>query len=193
MNSEGFLGQQHFGMHWKQTFCRCKVLNFHFFISFLQQNMNYIHILTLNFAFVNSVCEFYSYFLVFLYLQCEKRFARYTICKSKKGKNSFKNNAHKVCISCFIVRKPSSNAIRRHLIITLYNANFKPISKKNQIFLKFPIFWREYKQKDGFCRVFGIQKTPRKGGVLVYPLGLEPKLDGVGGRNVIQLHYEYVF
>ncbi len=27
---------------------------------------------------------------------------------------------------------------------------------------------------------------------MVYPLGLEPKLDGVGGRNVIQLHYEYV-
>ena len=27
----------------------------------------------------------------------------------------------------------------------------------------------------------------------MYPLGLEPKLDGVGGRNVIQLHYEYVF
>ena len=26
----------------------------------------------------------------------------------------------------------------------------------------------------------------------MYPLGLEPKLDGVGGRNVIQLHYEYV-
>ena len=28
---------------------------------------------------------------------------------------------------------------------------------------------------------------------MVYPLGLEPRLDGVGGRNVIQLHYEYVF
>ena len=28
---------------------------------------------------------------------------------------------------------------------------------------------------------------------MVYPLGLEPKLDGVGGRNVIQLHYEYLF
>lgn len=26
----------------------------------------------------------------------------------------------------------------------------------------------------------------------MYPLGLEPKLDGVGGRNVIQLHYGYV-
>ena len=33
----------------------------------------------------------------------------------------------------------------------------------------------------------------RRGGALVYPLGFEPKLDGVGGRNVIQLHYEYVF
>ena len=32
-----------------------------------------------------------------------------------------------------------------------------------------------------------------QGGFLVYPLGLEPKLDGVGGRNVIQLHYEYVY
>lgn len=33
---------------------------------------------------------------------------------------------------------------------------------------------------------------PKEGGLfLVYPLGLEPKLDGVGGRNVIQLHYEY--
>ena len=30
-------------------------------------------------------------------------------------------------------------------------------------------------------------------GRLVYPLGFEPRLDGVGGRNVIQLHYEYVF
>ena len=39
---------------------------------------------------------------------------------------------------------------------------------------------------------FAYQKTPARG-VLVYPLGLEPKLDGVGGRNVIQLHYEYVF
>ena len=37
------------------------------------------------------------------------------------------------------------------------------------------------------------KKTPPCGGVLVYPLGFEPKLDGVGGRNVIQLHYEYVF
>ncbi len=27
---------------------------------------------------------------------------------------------------------------------------------------------------------------------LVYPPGLEPGLDGVGGRNVIQLHYEYI-
>ena len=26
----------------------------------------------------------------------------------------------------------------------------------------------------------------------MYPLGLEPRLDGVGGRNVIQLHYEYI-
>ncbi len=26
---------------------------------------------------------------------------------------------------------------------------------------------------------------------MVYPLGLEPKLDGVGGRNVIRLHYGY--
>ena len=33
----------------------------------------------------------------------------------------------------------------------------------------------------------------RRGGALVYPLGFEPKLDGVGGRNVIQLHYEYVY
>ena len=29
-------------------------------------------------------------------------------------------------------------------------------------------------------------------GVLVYPLGLEPRLDSVGGCNVIQLHYGYV-
>ena len=39
-------------------------------------------------------------------------------------------------------------------------------------------------------------KRPARGtGVftLVYPLGFEPRLDGVGGRNVIQLHYEYVF
>ena len=28
---------------------------------------------------------------------------------------------------------------------------------------------------------------------LVYPLGFEPRLDGVGGRNVIQLHYEYEY
>ena len=28
--------------------------------------------------------------------------------------------------------------------------------------------------------------------LLVYPLGFEPRLDGVGGRNVIQLHYEYI-
>ncbi len=28
---------------------------------------------------------------------------------------------------------------------------------------------------------------------LVYPPGFEPGLDGVGGRNVIQLHYEYDF
>ena len=27
---------------------------------------------------------------------------------------------------------------------------------------------------------------------MVYPLGFEPKLDGVGGRNVIQLHYGYL-
>ena len=27
---------------------------------------------------------------------------------------------------------------------------------------------------------------------MVYPLGFEPRIDGVGGRNVIQLHYEYV-
>ncbi len=26
---------------------------------------------------------------------------------------------------------------------------------------------------------------------MVYPSGLEPELDGVGGRNVIQLHYGY--
>ena len=26
---------------------------------------------------------------------------------------------------------------------------------------------------------------------LVYPLGIEPRVDGVGGRYVIQLHYEY--
>ncbi len=39
------------------------------------------------------------------------------------------------------------------------------------------------------------KKTPPFGDsvFLVYPLGLEPKLDGVGGRNVIQLHYEYIF
>lgn len=37
----------------------------------------------------------------------------------------------------------------------------------------------------------GTKKHPTRG-VLVYPLGLEPRLDGVGGRNVIQLHYEYV-
>ena len=36
-------------------------------------------------------------------------------------------------------------------------------------------------------------KNTPQWGVLVYPLGLEPKLDGVGGRNVIQLHYEYAF
>ena len=40
-------------------------------------------------------------------------------------------------------------------------------------------------------------RTPKKhapkGVFLVYPLGFEPRLDGVGGRNVIQLHYEYVF
>ena len=36
------------------------------------------------------------------------------------------------------------------------------------------------------------KNTPQRG-CLVYPLGLEPKLDGVGGRNVIQLHYGYVF
>lgn len=28
---------------------------------------------------------------------------------------------------------------------------------------------------------------------MVYPPGFEPGLDGVGGRNVIQLHYEYLF
>ena len=28
--------------------------------------------------------------------------------------------------------------------------------------------------------------------VLVYPSGFEPEVDGVGGRNVIQLHHEYV-
>ena len=38
----------------------------------------------------------------------------------------------------------------------------------------------------------GAKKHPQRG-ALVYPLGFEPKLDGVGGRNVIQLHYEYVF
>ena len=27
----------------------------------------------------------------------------------------------------------------------------------------------------------------------MYPPGLEPGLDGVGGRNVIQLHYEYIY
>ncbi len=37
------------------------------------------------------------------------------------------------------------------------------------------------------------KKRPHTGGFLVYPLGFEPRLDGVGGRNVIQLHYEYVF
>ena len=36
------------------------------------------------------------------------------------------------------------------------------------------------------------KKRPPCGGVLVYPLGFEPKLDGVGGRYVIQLHYEYL-
>ena len=39
----------------------------------------------------------------------------------------------------------------------------------------------------------GVHKTAQKGrSFLVYPLGFEPKLDGVGGRYVIQLHYEYV-
>ena len=36
-----------------------------------------------------------------------------------------------------------------------------------------------------------VRKNTPQGGVLVYPLGFEPRLDGVGGRNVIQLHYEY--
>lgn len=36
------------------------------------------------------------------------------------------------------------------------------------------------------------KNTPCRRVFLVYPLGLEPKLDGVGGRNVIQLHYGYV-
>ena len=27
---------------------------------------------------------------------------------------------------------------------------------------------------------------------VVYPSGLEPELDGVGGHNVIQLHYGYI-
>lgn len=37
------------------------------------------------------------------------------------------------------------------------------------------------------------KKHPQKGVFsLVYPLGLEPRLDGVGGHNVIQLHYEYI-
>ena len=31
-----------------------------------------------------------------------------------------------------------------------------------------------------------------KGGIVVRPLGLEPRLDSVGGCNVIQLHYEYI-
>ncbi len=33
------------------------------------------------------------------------------------------------------------------------------------------------------------KRSPRK---LVYPSGLEPELDGVGGHNVIQLHYGYI-
>ena len=37
------------------------------------------------------------------------------------------------------------------------------------------------------------KNRPKGRSFLVYPLGFEPKLDGVGGRNVIQLHYEYVF
>ncbi len=37
------------------------------------------------------------------------------------------------------------------------------------------------------------QKPPTGGDFLVYPLGFEPRLDGVGGRNVIQLHYEYEY
>lgn len=32
----------------------------------------------------------------------------------------------------------------------------------------------------------------RQSNCLVYPPGVEPGLDGVGGRNVIQLHYEYL-
>ena len=27
---------------------------------------------------------------------------------------------------------------------------------------------------------------------MVYPSGVEPELDGVGGRNVIQLHHGYI-
>ena len=44
-------------------------------------------------------------------------------------------------------------------------------------------------------RQFRRHKKDTRDGVsfLVYPLRLELRIDGVGGRNVIQLHYEYVF
>ena len=52
----------------------------------------------------------------------------------------------------------------------------------------------------GNLPLFCIEKDTRGGAKyapfacvpVVYPSGLEPELDGVGGHNVIQLHYGYI-
>ena len=38
----------------------------------------------------------------------------------------------------------------------------------------------------------GVLYAPFACAFLVYPSGVEPELDGVGGRNVIQLHHGYI-
>ena len=54
--------------------------------------------------------------------------------------------------------------------------------------------------ENGNLPLFCIEKDTRGGAKyapfacvpVVYPSGLEPELDGVGGHNVIQLHYGYI-
>ena len=59
-------------------------------------------------------------------------------------------------------------------------------------FLYFVIFAHKRGTNKRTVELRRVRKNTPQRGVLVYPLGFEPRLDGVGGRNVIQLHYEYL-
>ena len=57
-----------------------------------------------------------------------------------------------------------------------------------------PIICTKYAQRAEKSRPFLLVSSERGAlNKLVYPSGFEPEVDGVGGRNVIQLHYEYVW